>query len=87
MQIIFADISMSIDNVTAVAAIEIENTVLLVFGLLFAIMFMAFFSTIIMKLMTKYKWLACWGLLFLIHLAFEMLYDGWPAFLRLTKLG
>ena len=53
MQIIFADISMSIDNATAVVAIEIENTVLLVFGLLLAIVFMAFFSTVIMKLMTK----------------------------------
>ena len=76
--ITFADVSMSIDNVVAVAAIARENTQLLVFGLALAILFMAFFATIIMKIMTRYKWLSWLGLFFLIYLTLAMLYDGWP---------
>ncbi|MDE0111581.1 MAG: YjbE family putative metal transport protein [Albidovulum sp.] len=76
--ITFADVSMSIDNVVAVAAIARENTQLLVFGLVLAIIFMAFFATIIMKIMTRFKWLPWLGLFFLIYLTLAMLYDGWP---------
>ena len=82
-----ADVSMSIDNVFAVAAIARENTSLLIFGLALAILFMAFFATIIMKIMTKYPWL-CWaGLVFLIYLSFKLLYDGWSSFALLVGFG
>jgi YjbE family integral membrane protein len=85
--ITIADVSMSIDNVFAVAAIARENTSLLIFGLTLAIVFMAFFATIIMKVMTKYPWL-CWaGLMFLIYLSFKLLYDGWSSFAPLIGLG
>ena len=85
--ITIADVSMSIDNVFAVAAIARENTSLLIFGLTLAILFMAFFATIIMKVMTKYPWL-CWvGLMFLIYLSFKLLYDGWLSFAPLVGLG
>ena len=76
--ITIADVSMSIDNVVAVAAIARENTTLLIFGLVLAIAFMAFFATIIMNTMTKYPWLSYIGLVFLIYLSGMMLYDGWP---------
>ena len=85
--ITIADVSMSIDNVFAVAAIAREDTGLLVFGLALAIVFMAFFATIIMKVMTKHPWL-CWaGLVFLIYLSFELLIDGWASFAPLVGLG
>ena len=85
--ITIADVSMSIDNVFAVAAIARDNTGLLVFGLVLAIIFMAFFATIIMKMMTKYPWL-CWaGLVFLIYLSFELLHDGWSSFAPLIGVG
>ena len=76
--ITIADVSMSIDNVVAVAAIARENTSLLIFGLIVAIAFMAFFATMIMRLMTRYSWLSWLGLLFLIYLTYKMLYDGFP---------
>ncbi len=76
--ITFADVSMSIDNVVAVAAIARENTALLVFGLALAILFMALFATLIMKIMTRYRWLSWLGLVFLIYLTVRMLFDGWP---------
>ena len=54
---------------------------------LLAIVFMAFFATVIMKVMTKYPWL-CWaGLVFLIYLSFELLIDGWASFAPLVGLG
>ena len=72
-----ADISMSLDNVVAVAAIAREDTALLVFGLVLAIILMAFFATIIMRVMTKFPWLSWIGLIFLVYLTIKMLVDGW----------
>ena len=65
LQIIFADIILSGDN-----------TQLLIFGLALAIAFMAFFASLIMRVMVRYRWLSYFGLLFLVYLAAAMLYDG-----------
>jgi predicted tellurium resistance membrane protein TerC len=81
--ITIADVSMSIDNVVAVAAIAREDTALLIFGLVLAIMFMAFFATIIMKILAKYTWLSWLGLVFLLYLSTKMVLDGFPEFLML----
>ncbi len=78
-----ADISMSLDNVVAVAAIAREDTALLVFGLVLAIVLMAFFATIIMRVMTKFPWLSWVGLVFLVYLTIKMLVDGWSELLHI----
>ena len=49
---------MSIDNIVAVAAIARDDTQLLIFGLALAIAFMAFFASMIMRVMLKYRWLS-----------------------------
>jgi len=85
--ITIADVSMSIDNVVAVAAIARDNTSLLVFGLVLAIAFMAFFATMIMHVMTAYPMLAYAGLVFLVYLSAAMLYDGWPQIAQLLNSG
>ena len=82
--ITIADVSMSIDNVVAVAAIAREDTALLIFGLVLAIMFMAFFATIIMKILAKYTWLSWLGLVFLLYLSTKMVLDGFPEFFILV---
>ncbi|MGB2492165.1 MAG: YjbE family putative metal transport protein [Candidatus Puniceispirillum sp.] len=74
--ILVADVSMSIDNVVAVAAIARDNTMLLVFGLALAITFMALFASLIMRVMLRFRWLSYLGLFFLIYLTAMMLYDG-----------
>jgi YjbE family integral membrane protein len=74
--ILLADVSMSIDNIVAVAAIARDDTQLLIFGLALAIAFMAFFASMIMRVMLKYRWLSYLGLFFLIYLTVMMLYDG-----------
>jgi len=76
LTILMADVSMSIDNIVAVAAIARDNTTLLVFGLALAIAFMAFFASMIMRIMLKYRWLSWAGLLLLVYLTAMMFHDG-----------
>ena len=76
ISITVADLSMSIDNVLAVAAIADGNTEMLVFGLGLAILLMAFAATMIMKLLTRYPLISWLGLLVLIYVASDMLYRG-----------
>ncbi len=74
--ITLADVSMSIDNVLAVAAIADGDVQMLVFGLGLAILLMAFAATLIMKLLAKYPWISWLGLVVLLYVAGEMLYRG-----------
>ena len=74
--ITLADVSMSLDNVLAVAAIADGDTFKLVFGLGLAILLMAFAATIIMRLLTKYPAISWAGLIVLIYVAGHMLFRG-----------
>lgn len=74
--ITIADVSMSLDNVLAVAAIADGNTNMLIFGLGLAILLMAFAATLIMNLLAKYPWISWLGLVVLIYVAGEMLFRG-----------
>jgi len=76
ISITIADVSMSLDNVLAVAAIADGNTNMLIFGLALAILLMAFAATLIMKLLTKYPAISWLGLVVLLYVAGEMLYRG-----------
>ena len=76
VSITIADVSMSLDNVLAVAAIANGDGQILIFGLALAILLMAFAATIIMKLLTKYPWISWLGLIVLVYVASEMLYRG-----------
>lgn len=76
ISITIADVSMSLDNVLAVAAIADGDKQMLVFGLGLAIVLMAFAATLIMKLLTKYPWISWLGLVVLVYVAGEMLFRG-----------
>ncbi len=78
LSITVADVSMSIDNVLAVAAIARENTLLLVFGLALAIALMGFAASIIVKVLTRYPLISWAGLAVLCYVAGRMLFEGWP---------
>lgn len=78
ISITIADVSMSIDNVLAVAAIAQGNTTLLVFGLALAIALMAFCASMIVWLLNRYPWISWAGLFVLIYVSLRMLYQGWP---------
>lgn len=76
VSITIADVSMSLDNVLAVAAIAKGNASLLVFGLGLAIVLMACAATLIMKLLTRYPSVSWLGLIVLLYVAADMFYRG-----------
>ncbi len=76
ISITIADVSMSLDNVLAVAAIAAGNKGLLIFGLVLAIILMACAATLIMKLLTRHHWISWLGLAVLIYVSAEMLFRG-----------
>ncbi|MCH9807427.1 MAG: TerC family protein [Alphaproteobacteria bacterium] len=72
--IILADLSMSLDNVLAVAGAAGESTLVLVIGLALAIILMAVASTYIAKLLHRYPWIAWVGLIIILFVALDMIY-------------
>lgn len=74
--IIVADVSMSLDNVLAVAGAAKGSTLVLVIGLAVAIILMAVASAYIAKLLVKYPWITWIGLLIILWVALEMIYKG-----------
>jgi YjbE family integral membrane protein len=75
-QIIVADVSMSLDNVLAVAGAAKGNTWILILGLGLAIVLMAVVASWIAKILGKYHWITWIGLLVILHVAFDMIWDG-----------
>jgi YjbE family integral membrane protein len=72
--IILADVSMSLDNVLAVAGAAGDSTLVLVIGLAIAIILMAVASTYIAKLLARYPWIAWIGLIIILYVALDMIY-------------
>ena len=72
--IILADVSMSLDNVLAVAGAAGESTLVLVMGLAIAIILMAIASSYIAKLLQSYPWIAWIGLFIILYVALDMIY-------------
>ena len=76
-QIVIADVSMSLDNVLAVAGIARNHpAVLLVFGLVLSIALMAFAATLIARLLEKHRWIGYVGLLVIFYVSLMMIWDG-----------
>jgi len=76
MQIVIADLSMSIDNVLAIAGIARGNSVILVIGLALSVAFMVFAATLIAKLLQRYPWIAYLGLALIFYVGLVMIYEG-----------
>ncbi len=74
--ITLADVSMSLDNVLAVAGAAKGSTLVLVIGLAVAIMLMAIASHFIAGLLVKHPWISWIGLLIIFWVALTMIYDG-----------
>lgn len=72
--IVLADVSMSLDNVLAVAGAAGESTLVLVIGLAVAIILMAIASTYIARLLARYPWIAWLGLVIILYVALDMIY-------------
>lgn len=75
IQIVIADLSMSIDNVIAIAGVSRDYPAILVFGLVLSVAFMIFAATQIAKLLKRFPWIAWIGLILIVYVAAVMIYE------------
>ena len=71
-----ADVSMSLDNVLAVAGAAREHPYVLVFGLILSVLLMGAAANIIASYIDRYRWIAWIGLLVILWVALKMIYEG-----------
>ena len=76
LQIIIADVSMSLDNVLAVAGAAQHHVEALVFGLGLSVVMMGVAASLIAGLLHKFRWIAWVGLVIILYVAVKMLYEG-----------
>jgi YjbE family integral membrane protein len=75
-QIVIADVSMSLDNVLAVAGAAREHPGILVFGLILSIALMGVAASFIARLLQRHRWIAYVGLAVILYVSVEMIYRG-----------
>ena len=75
-QIVVADVSMSLDNVLAVAGAAREHPGVLVIGLALSIALMGLAASFIARLLQNYRWIAYVGLAIILYVALDMIYRG-----------
>ena len=75
-QIIVADVSMSLDNVLAVAGAAREHPWIMAAGLVLSVILMGAAASIIARLLDRYRWLAWVGLAVIVYVALHMVWEG-----------
>jgi len=76
LQITLADLSMSLDNVLAVAATAREHPTVLIFGLALSVTLMGLAANLVARLGQRYHWIAWIGLAVILFVALNMIWDG-----------
>ena len=77
IQIMVADLSMSLDNVLLVASIARDNPALLFVGLTFSVLLMGLAANYVAKLIQRYHWITYIGLAVILFVSVKMIYEGW----------
>lgn len=75
-QIFLADLSMSLDNVLAVAGAARERLWVLTAGLGFSVIMMAFAASLIARIIHRHRWIAYVGLLIILYVSLSMIWEG-----------
>ncbi len=76
-QIVIADVSMSLDNVLAVAGAAHDHPTVLIFGLALSIALMGIAAVWIARLLNRHRWIAYVGLVIILYVALKMMWEGW----------
>ena len=71
-----ADVSMSLDNVLAVAGAARDHPYILVFGLILSVILMGIAANFIARYIERYRWIAWGGLIVILWVAVKMIYEG-----------
>jgi YjbE family integral membrane protein len=72
-----ADVSMSLDNVLAVAGAAREHPQILIFGLILSVVLMGIAANVIARYIERFRWIAYVGLAVILWVAGKMIWDGW----------
>jgi YjbE family integral membrane protein len=75
-QIVVADVSMSLDNVLAVAGAARDHPIVLIFGLGLSIALMGVAASFIARLLQRHRWIAYVGLAVILYVALDMIWRG-----------
>src|SRR5262249_16904201 len=75
-QIVVADVTMSLDNVLAVAGAAREHPIVLVFGLALSIALMGLAASLVARLLQRHRWIAYLGLAVILYVAIDMMVRG-----------
>lgn len=75
-QIVLADVSMSLDNVLAVAGAARDHPLILVFGLALSVVLMGAAAVFIASLLQRHRWIAYVGLAIILYVALKMIHEG-----------
>ena len=81
-QIVIADLSMSLDNVLAVAGAAREHPWVLVAGLAVSVVLMGVAARLIARVLERYRWIAWAGLVVIFYIAAKLMWDGWHDIMR-----
>ncbi len=87
IQIIVADVSMSLDNVLAVAGAARDHPYILIFGLAVSVILMGAAAALIARALQKHRWIAYVGLALILYVALKMMWDGGHEVLAVAGLG
>lgn len=86
-QIVIADVSMSLDNVLAVAAASRDHPYIMAFGLLLSVILMGVAASYIARILDRHRWIGWAGLSLIVYVSLKMLWDGWPGVARHAGLS
>ena len=76
VQITVADVSMSLDNVLAIAGVARTNLWVLIVGLTLSVVFMGLAAALIARVLNRHTWIGYVGLAVILYVAIKMIYDG-----------
>jgi YjbE family integral membrane protein len=86
LQVTLADLSMSLDNVLAVAAAARDHPAVLFIGLALSVTFMGLAANLVAKLVQRYHWIAWGGLAMILYVAVKMIWEGAHQFAPVARL-
>ncbi|NHB75232.1 TerC family protein [Rhodobacter calidifons] len=76
-QIVIADVSMSLDNVLAVAGAAHDHPTVMAIGLILSVALMGLAASFIANLLNRHRWIAYVGLFIILYVALKMMWEGW----------
>jgi YjbE family integral membrane protein len=86
-QIVLADVSMSLDNVLAVAGAADDHMWVLVVGLALSVALMGLAANFVARLLQRYHWIAYLGLVIILYVAIAMIWEGGHQVMQVVQAG